>query len=176
MKKQQNKWILTVFILTFILSITFSIISNVVVAKFNNAILSIILILTISFGILFDIIGTGTISANESTFHALNSKKKNGAKEAIVLIKNSNKISSICNDIFGDVCGIISGSLGTMLAISISSSTNINSSLVSIVLAALISAFTVGGKAIFKVVAIKNADNIIFTVGKIINKLHINIK
>ena len=172
MKKEQNKWILTVFILTFILSITFSLVSNVVVAKFNNIILTIILILTISLGILFDLIGTAAISANESTFHALNSKKKKGAKESILLIKNSNKISSICNDIIGDVCGIISGSLGTMLAISISSSTNINSSLVSIVLAAFISAFTVGGKAIFKVVALKNADGIILTVGKIMNKFN----
>ena len=170
MKKEQNKWIITVFILTFILSITFSLISNVIVANFNNVVLSIILILTISLGILFDIIGTASISSNESTFHALNSKKKNGAKEALLLIKNNNKISSICNDIIGDICGIISGSLGTMLSISISSMTSMNNIVVSIILASLISALTVGGKAIFKVIAINNADSIIFTVGKIINK------
>ena len=170
MKKEQNKWIITVFILTFILSITFSLISNVIVANFNNIVLSIILILTISLGILFDIIGTASISSNESTFHALNSKKKNGAKEALFLIKNNNKISSICNDIIGDICGIISGSLGTMLSISISSMTSMNNIVVSIILASLISALTVGGKAIFKIIAINNADSIIFAVGKIINK------
>lgn len=172
MKKEQNKWILTVFILTFILSITFSLVSNVVVANFNNIILIIILILTIMLGILFDIIGTASISSNESTFHALNSKKKKGAKEALFLIKNSNKISSICNDIVGDICGIISGSLGTMLSISISTITSMNNIMISIIIASLISAFTVGGKAIFKIVAIKNADGIIFTVGKIINKIN----
>ena len=37
--KQQGKWIIIVFVLTFILSITFSTISNVVVANFNNIIL-----------------------------------------------------------------------------------------------------------------------------------------
>lgn len=168
--KEQNKWIITVFILTFTLSIIFSLISNVVAVKFNNIILTILLILTIGIGILFDIIGTGVISANESTFHSLNSKKKKGASNALFLIKNSSKISSICNDIVGDVCGIISGSLGAMLAISLSVSTGINNTIVSIIVSSIISALTVGGKAIFKVIAIKNADSIIFAVGKIINK------
>lgn len=170
MKDKQLKWISTVFILTFILSVTFSTISNLVVAKLNNIVLVIILLLIIAIGILFDIIGTSTISANEATFHALSSKKKNGAREALNLIKNSSKISSICNDIVGDICGIISGSLGTMLSIGISSTTNISNYIISIILAALISALTVGGKAIFKIIAINNADNILFTVGKIINK------
>ena len=168
--KVQKNWILVVFLLTFILSITFSTISNIVVANFNNYILFIILILTIVFGIVFDIIGTSAISANESTFHALNSKKEKGAKEALVLIKNGNKISSICNDIVGDICGIISGSLGTMLSISISSITNFNNIVISIIIAALISSLTVGGKAIFKSFAIRNADRIIFLVAKIISK------
>lgn len=173
MKDNQKKWIFTIFILTFCLSITFSTISNIVVANFNNLILTIILILTISFGILFDIIGTATISSNESTFHALNSKKRKGAKESLLLIKNSDRISTICNDIVGDICGIISGSLGTMLSISISSSTNISNMVVSIIIAAIISSFTVGGKALFKMVAIKNADNIILIVGKIMNKFEL---
>lgn len=170
MKKEQSKWILTVFVLTFILSITFSLVSNVVATSFNDIVLTIILLLTISLGIMFDVIGTASISSNESTFHALNSKKKKGAKEALMLIKNSNKISSICNDIVGDICGIISGSLGTMLSISITAKTSINNVIISIMVASLISALTVGGKALFKMVAIKNADGIIFTVGKIINK------
>ncbi len=170
--KEQNKWIITVFILTFILSVVFSSISNVVVTKFNNIVLSLLLIITISLGILFDVIGTAAISANESTFHALNSKKKKGASSALYLIKNSNKISSICNDIVGDVSGIISGSIGAMLAVSISSSYSINNIVVSIIISAIISSFTVGGKAIFKIVAINNADNIIFTVGKVINKFN----
>lgn len=173
MKNKKDNWILIVFILTFILSIVFSTISNVMAANFNNIVLFIVLILTISFGILFDVIGTASISANESTFHALNSKKKKGAKEVLNLIKNSNKISSLCNDIVGDVCGIISGSIGTMLSISLSTKTGYNSTMVSIVLAAFISSFTVGGKAIFKKVAIKNADNILFVVGKVMNTISI---
>jgi Mg2+/Co2+ transporter CorB len=166
---KKDHWILIVFLLTFILSIIFSTISNVIAVSCNNIVLFIVLVVTISFGILFDVIGTAAITANEATFHALNSKKIKGAKQGIVLIKNSNKISSICNDIVGDICGIISGSIGAILAISFSLTTGLNNTLVSVILAAFISAFTVGGKAIFKVVAINNADNIILTVSKVIS-------
>ena len=166
---KKDHWILIVFLLTFILSIIFSTVSNLIVLTGNNILFFIILVLTISFGILFDLIGTAAISANEATFHALNSKKIKGAKQGIYIVKNNNKISSICNDIVGDICGIISGSIGAILAISLSNTLNINNTIVSIVLAAFISAFTVGGKAIFKQVAIKNADNIILSLSKVLS-------
>ena len=156
------------FLLTFVLSVIFSSISNIITLTCNNIVLFLVLLLTISLGILFDLIGTASITAKESTFHSLNSKRIKGAREGINLIKNSNKISSICNDIVGDICGIISGSIGAILAISISSSTGINNTLVSVILAAFISSCTVGGKAVFKVVAINNADKIILTVSKIL--------
>lgn len=166
---KKDHWILIVFILTFALSIAFSTISNVISVTCNNVVLFIVLIATISFGIFFDIVGTAAITGKESTFHALNSKKIKGAKQGIFIIKNSTKISSICNDIVGDICGIISGSIGAILAISLSATTGLNNTLVSIVLAAFISAFTVGGKAIFKIVAVKNADSIILGISKVLS-------
>ena len=135
--------------------------------SFNSIILIVILLCVIAIGIIFDIIGTSCMSANESSFHSIASKKISGAKEAINMLKNRNKISSICNDIVGDVCGIISGGLGAVIAISIASTTGLNNVLVSVITSAVVSSLTVGGKAIFKNLAIKNADKIIFTVGKI---------
>lgn len=168
MKKHDN-WILIVFILTFILSIIFSAISNVMAATFNEVVLFIILILTISFGILFDVIGTGVISANEASFHALNSRKIKGAKQGLFLIKNSSRISSVCNDIVGDVCGIISGALGAMISISLSTRFNISNTVIAILVSAFISSMTVGGKAIFKKVALTKADSITLRVSKILS-------
>ena len=166
-KNNQMTWIITVFIITFVLSIIFSLVSNVFIVKLNNILLSISLLLTIAIGICFDAIGTSSISASEATFHSLSSKKVRGAKEAIILIKNSEKVSSICNDIIGDVCGIISGSIGAFLSISLSQ--YINATLISIIIAAIISSLTVGGKAIFKQIAIKNANQILMRVSKILS-------
>lgn len=175
MKKRDN-WILIVFILTFILSVVFSAISNVMAATFNEIVLFIILIATIIFGIIFDIIGTGVISANEASFHALNSKKIKGARQGLFLIKNSSRISSVCNDIVGDVCGIISGALGAMIAISLSTRFGWNNTIISIVVSAFISSMTVGGKAIFKKIAITKADSITLTVSKILSKVGVGGK
>lgn len=157
-------WIITVFLITFVLAIIFSFLSNAIAIKLNNYFLSFSLLLTIAIGVIFDMIGTSTISARESTFHSLNSKKVRGASEAIIMIKNADKVSSICNDIVGDVCGIISGSLGAFLAISLA--TEVNATIISIVISSVISALTVGGKAIFKQVAIKHANEILMRVSK----------
>ena len=173
---KKDNWIIIVFILTFILSIVFSTISNLIAATFNNIILIIVLILTIGLGILFDIIGTSSISAKESTFHSLSSKKIKGSKEGLMLVKHSHRISSFCNDIVGDICGIISGAIGAILAISISTTTGFNNTVISIIIASLISSLTVGGKAIFKIIAIKNADSIIHATGKFLYTIGIRGK
>ena len=166
---KKDNWILTIFLITFVLSIVFSTLSNVITLKANNIVLGILLICVIILGIIFDMIGTSAISAEESTFHALNSKKIKAGKVGLFIVKNGSKISSVCNDVVGDVSGIISGSIGAVLAASISTTFGINSTLISIALAALISSFTVGGKAIFKQIAIKNANSIIISISKILS-------
>lgn len=165
--KKENNFIITIFILTFILSVCFSAISNCLAASFNEIVLFIIMVSVIAIGILFDAIGTAGITAKEATFHSMSSAKVKGAKEALTLIKSGSKISSICNDVVGDVCGIVSGGLGAVLAISLSTRFGINNTIISVVLSAFISSFTVGGKAIMKNVAMNNADKIIHVVGKI---------
>ena len=94
-----------------------------------------------------------------------------GAKEAIGLLKNATKVASICNDVIGDICGIVSGSLGAVLTIAIASmfDFSLSSTLTSVIITAIISSCTVGFKAVFKEVATKNSDSIVFTVGKILS-------
>lgn len=173
MQDKKNSFIVTICIMTFILSILFSTISNVIAASFNDIVLFIIMVVVILVGIMFDAIGTAGITANEATFHSMSSRKVKGAKETISLLKQGSKISSICNDVVGDVCGIVSGGLGAVLAISISTKTGYNNTVIAVIISAFISSFTVGGKAIMKAVAIKKADNIIFGVGKIKAFLHL---
>lgn len=164
--KENVNWIYKVFLLSFILAIVFSSGSSFIANYANSIILGIIIIIVIIIGIIFDMIGVAVLTSNESSLHAKASKKIRGAKEAIYLIKNAPKVSSICNDVVGDVCGIVSGSLGAVLTINIASYFNWNIVIVTTVITALISSLTVGGKAIFKTVATKKADNIVYNVGK----------
>ena len=75
--------------------------------------------------------------------------------------------------VIGDVCGIVSGGLGSVLAVSLSKVSSVSLTILSVILAAFISAFTVGGKAVFKGVAIKNCNQIIFAFGKLKSLFHV---
>ena len=158
-----------VFILTFILSLLFSYITNEISYKFGIIVTCVAIIVVISIGIIFDVIGASSLAANEATFHAMSSQKIKGAKNAIFLIKNNAKVSSICNDIVGDICGIVSGGLGTILTINICLNNNLNVTTITMIIASIISSLTVGGKAVFKNIAIKYADKILFRVAKVIS-------
>lgn len=164
---KKDNWIYKVFLMTFFLSLIFSFISNIITSNANLIIMIIITILVIGIGIIFDMIGTASLTSNEATFHAKSSRKIKGAKESLSLIKNSVKVSSICNDVIGDICGIISGGMGAMVSISLAKFFNGNVAISSIIVSSIISSLTVGGKAIFKKIAIKKCDEIVFLVGKI---------
>ena len=155
--KKQN-WNLLVFILSFTLAVIFSFLTNILSNNSSDIFIILIILIVIMIGIIFDMIGVAVLTAKESTFHAMSSKKIKGAKKATKLIKNNVKVASFCNDIVGDVCGIVSGGLGAVLAISISDYLGIT--LATIIVSAIISSLTVTGKAIFKNVAVKKADNI----------------
>ena len=167
---QNKSWIIKAFLLTFIICLLISGLSNVIANSANIIILLIITIIIVIIGIIFDIIGTAVLTANEATFHAKASNKIKGSRESIKLIKNASNIANFCNDIIGDICGIVSGSMGAMIAITIANKFNFNPTIVALIVSSIISSIMVGGKAIGKNIAIKKSDKIIFTVGRILNK------
>ena len=163
---KKDNWIVKAFLMTFFIAFIFNAGTNIVIQNCNYMALIIFSFLFIILGIIFDIIGTAVLTANEATFHAKSSKKIKGAKESIYLIKNSNRIASICNDVIGDICGIVSGSVGAMLSMYISNVTTINQIYSTLIISSLISSLTVGGKAIGKKYAVDKSDVIIEKVGK----------
>ena len=165
-------WPIKVFFITLFLAAIFSGATSLV-ANLNIVALSIILILVIFIGIIFDMIGVAALTSKKENFHAMASKKIKGSKEAINLLKNPNMVATVCNDVVGDICGIVSGGFGALLAISISEYTDLSIVLSTIIITAIISALTVSGKAIGKIVAIKNADSIIYKVAKLKKMLSI---
>lgn len=165
-------WPLKVFLLSFFLAAIFSGLSTFC-ADLNVILMLLILTSVILIGIVFDMIGVATLTSKESNFHAMSSKKIKGAKESISLLRNSSVVSSICNDVVGDICGIVSGSLGAALTTYIVLKLNGNILIITILITSLISALTVGGKALGKKIAMNKSDKIVFFVGKIKNILHL---
>ena len=170
-KRENRKWFIEVFILTFILSLLFSFISANGVSKLSLVPAIIILVVIILVGILFDLIGVAVTVADEDEFHAKATKKVEGSKTSIKLIKNSSRVANVCADVIGDICGVLSGAVGALIAIKISEMFGWPSSVQSI-MSALIAAATVSGKALSKGYAKKHSTEIVHTVGKILSIFH----
>ncbi len=166
-KHSKIKWFIKVFITTFILSICFSYISTNGVTNLNLISSIIILIAVIAIGIIFDIIGVAVTVANEEEFHAKATKKLNGAKTSIKLIKNAAKVANICADVIGDICGVLSGSISAMIAVKMSEKLGAD---LQFVISAVVASLTVGGKAIGKEIANKNSTKIVHFVGILLSK------
>ncbi len=163
------KWVLTISVSAFILSMAFSFCSETIMPNVSIWIGILVLILFIVIGILFDMVGVAVTAAKEEPFHSMASRKVKGANVAIKFKKNSDKVSSFCNDVIGDICGIISGSTGAILAITISSSLKINPLIVSLVISAIIASLTIGGKAMGKSVAVNKSNIILYGFAKVIS-------
>ena len=96
-------------------------------------------------------------------------RKVTGAQNAIKLLRNAERVSSICNDVVGDICGVVSGSASATIAAQILRSVDFGwPQLISLVMSALCAGLTVGGKAIGKTFAVNSATAIVYTVGRII--------
>jgi Mg2+/Co2+ transporter CorB len=120
------------------------------------------LFVVILVGIIFDIIGTAVTAAAESPFHAMSAAKVRGAKEAIYLIRHADRTANFCNDVVGDIAGTLSGALAAGIVVQLVALGRQMNSLIN----AAIAACTVGGKALGKSYAIKQANRIVFAVGK----------
>lgn len=163
MKNKQNiKWILLITSLTFVISMIFSYLSETILKKSNIVIELLVLLTVILIGIIFDMIGVAVTTCAEYPFHAMASRKIKGAKTAIKLIKNKDKVSSFCNDVIGDICGIVSGTAGVIIATSIAK----DSIICSLLVTATISSLTIGGKALGKKVAVNKSESITKIVSK----------
>lgn len=167
--KLNSKWVINIVIMTILISVSISLLKDTLLSKVNTLVAFVILICIIMLGILFDIIGVAVTAADEMPFHAMASKKIPGAKISIKLIRNADKVSNICNDVFGDICGIVSGSMGALILVTMSGNfSKLYTTIITVSTEALIMALTVGGKAIGKTIAINNCNVIIYKVSKII--------
>lgn len=170
MKNKTNfKWFLIVTILAFAISVIMTFFSKVALENVSLFIAILITFLFILLGIIFDIIGVAVTSGSEVAFHSMSSRKVKGGKIGVKLMKNTEKVSSICCDVVGDVCGIVSGTSGVVIVSLIIKLTDINELLVSLLVTGVISSLTIGGKALGKGFAVNKSKEIVTIVSRILS-------
>ena len=174
-KKEHNhyRWALTAFVMAVALSGLLSLSSEAILENAGLLLALLILALFIGLGILFDIIGVAVTAADPRPFHSMAAHKEKGGREAIRLLSNANRVSSVCNDVVGDICGIVSGSTAAVIVSALQRDFNTTNVMLSIGVTALISGLTIGGKALFKKVAINECTAVVYRVARIMHALHL---
>ena len=177
-KQKQNgnavnvRWIATISITSFLLSVLMSHTSKRALESVGNIIAFVILLVFISIGILFDIIGVASTVATEKRFHSMAARRVNGAKQAIWIVRNAEKVGSFCNDVVGDISGIISGATSAVIITRLTQDgTDVRSVILSLVITGCVSSLTIGGKAIGKTFAISHSEDIVFLTGRVLSIL-----
>ena len=174
-KKERNKtirWVIIIFFVTILVSGTISFVSDEIMERSNSVVAFMILLAIVLIGIVVDLIGLAVTSADEKPFHSMAARKVPGAMEAIRLLRNAERVSSICNDVVGDICGVVSGSASATIAAQVLRNFEFSApDIVTLFMSALVAGLTVAGKAIGKTLAINSSTKIVSGVGRVIYTL-----
>ena len=171
-RHKATRWVVTIFLITIVISGAISLLSEIIMSASTMAVAFLILLVIILVGIVFDIIGMAVATADEKPFHSMAARKVPGAQEAIAMLRNAERVSSICNDVVGDICGVVSGSASATIAAQILSNFDFSwPQIISLGMSALAAGLTVGGKAIGKSFAVNSCTSIVHTVGRLVYTL-----
>ena len=163
------RWAVKIFVLAICMSALFSMLSQTILSSMGIVMAVITIIFFIVVSVIFDMVGVAVTCTSEEYFIERVGKEK-GASVALSMKRNSEKVCSFCNDVIGDICGILSGASGACVILSITK--HIDGSavvvLVSSLVSALIAGLTIFSKALMKSYAIRNANNFILKIGRML--------
>ncbi|MGE5453853.1 MAG: hypothetical protein ACM3O9_01505 [Methylocystaceae bacterium] len=157
---------------SFVVAIVVSMGSEVVVRAVSSLWLSFLfLFFVILVGVLGDMVGTAAMGSQTAPLNAKASSKVFGARQAVKLSKNADKVAVFCSDIIGDVSGTVSGAIGASIVLSITKVVKPSPGealLIGAGMTSLIAAIMIGGKALGKSIALTEANEILFWVARIL--------
>ena len=169
-KKKENNyaWPIKVFFISLMTTAVLTLMTDTSMDSMSALAALVLLVLFISINILFDTVGLAVATAAESPFHSMASKKHKVGKTAVRLLKNADKVSSVCNDIVGDIAGVVSGATSVAIADKLFMGHPAQFWL-TLAMTSLVAAFTVGGKAVAKRLAIEKSIEIVILASKVIS-------
>lgn len=170
-----GRWVAGIAFWSFILAVMIGFVTRFLLNAIYSLLLSFLILgAVIALGIVFDIIGTAAAAADQAPLNARASRRKPGARRAVDLVRNADRVANFCNDVVGDISGIVSGTLAAVIVSRLAAAGSPGGRVEiygGIVLTALVAALTVGGKALGKNMAITRSTEIIMLVGKTLLQL-----
>ena len=168
-KKKRNLWSVKITVISLFLSAFFSFISEMTASSEHMIVTILLLLFLILASILFDGIGVAATSCEATPIVSMASKKVYGAKTALWLVKNNEKVSNVCNDVIGDIFGIISGACTAAIVAKLVIVAGEGwQKWLAIILSSVVAALTIGGKAFLKNIAINNSRELVMLVARVL--------
>ena len=175
-RKKTVSWIIKIILISVMASMVFMLISTEVLGYAGFIISFALLAVFILIGVTFDIIAIAVTVATETPFHSMAARRERGATESLKLVRNANRVNSLCSDVVGDVTGIVSGTTAALITARVMTNFNTEFILFELLIIGIVTGLTIGGKAVGKIVAIRNSTSIVHRVGIFISFLKIKRK
>ena len=158
-------WVTKISLLAFSISLFLSLLSSLVLEKSGLIIAILLLLIFMSLNVLSDMVGLAITSCQIESLKKIDNLEVQ--KKCLMLVRNSDKVSSILCDVIGDICGILCGVSGTIVTAYCIVRIEIVSFeiFVGAGVSAIIAGLTVLFKAISKNYAVKNSEKIVKKVG-----------
>lgn len=169
-----GRWVTVIVLWTFFLAVVLGLVAQVLFSRIPSLAVSYIILLSVvCLGIVFDLVGTAAAAASKAPLNAKAARRIPGARKGVYLVQHAEQVATFCNDVVGDISGIVSGTLSALIVVRLAARWPLNQSelYISILMAALVAAVTVGGKAWGKTLALSKSTEILLSVGKILHRL-----
>jgi len=171
-KKTDIRWIFRIIISSIILTVMFTLLSTAVLEEAGYILTFGTLFVFIFVGIVFDMVGVAVMAADETPFHSMAAHRTHGAKEAIRMVKNADRVSSLCNDVVGDITEIISGTTMAVLAARMVAGFGFSNLAVNLAISSIVVGLTIGGKAFAKSVALHNNTQVVLISARVVYRVN----
>lgn len=174
--KEYLRWPLIVLFTALIISLSFSVMSEIALDGATLAVAISVIVVFMCISVITDIIGVAITAVDITPFRSMSAKKVKGAKEAIVLIKNADKVASVVADILGDICGILSGAAGAVVTnlFLVGVTEDMQQIFIASIVSAVIASIIIFGKALGKKFALNHCDSIVLLLGKFVKIVTFN--
>jgi hypothetical protein len=167
---ERNRWLrsgLRYAALAFILSLLLSYVANIFLRQAVFLLLEfLVLLLVILLGVVADMIGFAAAAADVTPLHARAANRVLGARQAVRLVRNADQVAVFCSDVMGDISSTLAGAMGAVIVIRLITQPLPSPGWYTIMMTALVTAVTVGGKALGKGIALREATEIMFRMGR----------
>lgn len=174
--KRAIRFSIAMGLLTLVLTILITVVSTALLSGVDWTVGLLIVLGFILLGIAFDAVGLAAAAGDEVSLRAMAAERIPGAKRAIFLVREADRVSSFCNDVIGDISGIVSGVAGAAVVFQLTAALGYREgavvhTVITVLFTAVIAALTVGGKALGKVLALKHHNAILLRVGRLFDGL-----